>query len=97
MSGIWEIIQNRKTSDTGYTIDKLVTAIGGGNQILNNAQNLPAVDPPIDGATSVEFNTEGYGHGATISYQVRAPVPASYYCNFEHFRYLLWYVAIHSA
>ena len=69
MSGIWEIIQNSKTSDTGYIIAKLVTAIGGGNQVLNAAQPDPLI--PVGDATSVAFNTEGYGHGVTISYQVQ--------------------------
>ena len=71
MSGIWEIIENSKTSDTGYIIAKLVTA-GGGTQILNGAQLLPASPPFSANGTSVAFNTEGYGHGVTISYQVRA-------------------------
>ena len=72
MSGIWEIIENSKTSDTEYIIAKLVTEIGGGNQLLNGAQALPATAPFAPTATSVAFNTEGYGHGVTISYQVRA-------------------------
>ena len=71
MSGIWEIIQNSKTSDTGYIIAKLVTAIGGGNQVLTRTQALPATAPFVPTATSASFNTEGYGHGVTISYQVQ--------------------------
>ena len=70
MSGIWEIIQNSKTSDTGYIIAKLVTGIGGGNKVLTAVQPDPII--PIVDATSAAFNTEGYGHGVTISYQVRA-------------------------
>ncbi|MDC0230928.1 hypothetical protein OAK19_03095 [Aureispira] len=72
MSGIWEIIQTSKTSDTGYIIAKLVTTIGGGNQVLTGAQALPATAPFTPTATSAAFNTEGYGHGVTISYQVQA-------------------------
>jgi len=69
MSGIWELIQNGKTSDTEYVIAKLVIAPGGGNQELTGAQPDPLI--PVALAASVAFNTEGYGHGVTISYQVQ--------------------------
>ncbi|MDC0230927.1 hypothetical protein OAK19_03090 [Aureispira] len=68
MSGPWTILENSKTSNTGYITAKLGTL--GAELLLTSAQPNPATDPPTAGATSVAFNTEGYGSGVTIAFLV---------------------------
>jgi len=70
MSGQWTILSNSKTSNTGYITAKLGTLAP--QIILNFAQPNPATDPPTTGATSIAFNTEGYGSGVTIAFSVTA-------------------------
>ena len=68
MSSPWTILSNSKTSNTEYITAKLGTL--GAELLLTVAQPNPATDPPTAGATSVAFNTEGYGSGVTIAFLV---------------------------
>ena len=73
MSGPWTILQSSKTSDTAYTIAAAQTdANPPAVVVLTAAQADPTIDPPTDNATTIAFNTEGYGSGVTISYGLAA-------------------------
>ena len=69
MSGPWTILQSSKTSDTEYVIAAL--GVPPTFVILNGVQANPT-DPPTAAATTIPFNTEGYGSGVTISYGLGA-------------------------
>ena len=72
MSGPWTIIKNTKTSDTEYTIAAAQTDADPPVVVVLSAAQADPTTGPTPNATTIAFNTEGYGSGVTISYGLAA-------------------------